>query len=121
MPGGFRAKGAFLVVGKRSNGYNFPLETYSTIEVENIWKAQRHGDLYFAHGSEHRRGVMVLIKASFDFKFIQDSQVHYFILRADEQEQIFTLIYAPNKTNEQCIFFPKNLEGDCNKIPLNEM
>ena len=102
----------------------FPQETHSTNEVENIWKAQRHGDLYFAHGSEHRRGVMVLIKASFDFKLkscIQDSQVHFFILRADEQEQIFTLIYAPNKTNEQCIFFPKNLEGDCNKIPLNEM
>ena len=69
---------------------------------------------------------MVLIKASFDFKLkscIQDGQVHFIILRADEQEQPFTFvkIYAPYKTNEQCIFFPKNLEGDCSKIPLNEM
>ena len=99
----------------------FPQETYNTTEVENIWKAQWHGGLYFAQGSEHRRGVMVLIKASFDFKL--KSCIHFIILRADVQEQPFTFvkIYAANKTNEQCIFFPKNLERDCNKIPLNEM
>lgn len=58
----------------------FPQETYSTTEVENIWKVQWHGDLYFAHGSEHRRGVMVLIKASFDFKLSRAYKIVKFIL-----------------------------------------
>ena len=26
-------------------------ETYSTVYVENIWKSQWKGDLYFAHGT----------------------------------------------------------------------
>lgn len=94
----------------------FLQETNGTIEVENVWKAQWHGHLYFAHGSEHRRGVMVLTKASLDFNLnscIQYSQVRFIIFRADVQEQLFTFVnvYVPNKTNEQCIFFPKKSQG----------
>lgn len=106
------------MVGKRCSGYIiFLQETYSTIEVENIWKAQWYGDLYFAHDSEHRRGVMVLIKASLHCKLkscIEGSQVRFIIVRADVQEQPFAFVntYAPNKTNEQCIFLPKKSEGD---------
>ena len=35
-------------------------ETYSTKEVENIWKEQWRGEVYFSHGSEHSRGVLIL-------------------------------------------------------------
>ena len=44
----------------------FLQETYSTSEVENIWKSQWRGDIYFSHGSEHSRGVMILVKEGFD-------------------------------------------------------
>ena len=55
-----------------------------------------------------------------------DKQGRYNILMANVQEQpfIFVNIYAPNKTNVQCIFFQKiqtelnslNIEADCDII-----
>ena len=56
----------------------FLQETYSTPEVENIWKSQWRGDIHFSHGLEHSRGVMILVKAGFDCEFkvcCEDTQV----------------------------------------------
>ena len=48
----------------------FLQETYSTKEVENIWKKQWKGEMFFSHGSEHSRGVLILIKKSLEFELI---------------------------------------------------
>ena len=42
----------------------FLQETYSTRDIENIWK----GEMFFSYGSNHSRGVLELIKDNFDFK-----------------------------------------------------
>ena len=104
-------------------------ETYSSPDVENIWKTQWKGDLYFAHGSEHSRGVLILVKERLNFELkscTQDKQGHYIILIGNVQEQpfVFVNIYAPNKTSKQCIFFQEiqteldslNIEADCDII-----
>ena len=88
----------------------FLQETYSSPEVENVWKTQWKGDLYFAHGSEHSRGVLILVKERLNFELkscTHDKQGRYIILIGNVQEQpfVFVNIYAPNKTSEQCIFF----------------
>ena len=44
----------------------FLQETYSTPEVENVWKSQWRGELFFSHGSEHSRGVLILVKEGLD-------------------------------------------------------
>lgn len=46
----------------------FLQETYSTPEVENVWKYQWRGELFFGHGSEHSRGVLTLVKEGLDCK-----------------------------------------------------
>ena len=107
----------------------FLQETYSSPDVENIWKTQWKGDLYFAHGSEHSRGVLILVKERLNFELkscTQDKQGRYIILMGNVQEQpfVFVNIYAPNKTSEQCIFFHEiqteldslNIEADCDII-----
>jgi len=43
-------------------------ETYSLPDVENLWKTQWKGDLYFAQGSEHSRGVLILVKERLNFE-----------------------------------------------------
>ena len=48
-------------------------ETYSTVDVENIWKSQLKGDLFFAHGSDHSKGVLILIKDKLDFELLSSS------------------------------------------------
>ena len=90
----------------------FLQETYSTREVENIWKKQWRGDLYFSHGTCHSKGVLVLVKGNLDFslqKVMTDPEGRYItcILDAIIQDSRYCLlnIYAPNKSREQIQFF----------------
>ena len=81
-------------------------ETYSTPEVENEWKKQCKGKTFFSHGTNHRRGVLILVKLQF---LKVDSQGRYVLLEALIQDSPFALlnIYAPNKCAQQCDFFSK--------------
>ena len=56
---------------------------------------------FFAHGSTHSRGVAILIRKGFDFKFKSsrsDEEGRYLILEASIQDANFLLVnsYAPN-------------------------
>ena len=88
----------------------FLQETYSTEEIENQWKAQWPGDIFFAHGSTHSRGVAILIRKGFDFRFKSsrsDEEERYLILEANIQDAAFLLVnvYAPNVIAKQSSFF----------------
>ena len=88
----------------------FLQETYSTKEVENIWKKQWKGGRFFSHSSEHSRGVLILIKNSLEFELISvrsDKEGRFIFLEAFVQDQkfLFVNIYAPNKSSEQTLFF----------------
>ena len=63
----------------------FLQETYSTKEVENIWKKQWKSEMFFLHGSEHSRGVPILIKNSLEFELISvrsDKEGRFIFLEA---------------------------------------
>ena len=67
----------------------FLQETYSTRDIENIWRKQWKGELNFSHGSNHSRGVLVLIRDNLDFKIHStkvDSQGRYIFLEAYIQD-----------------------------------
>ena len=88
----------------------FLQETYSTVEVEEIWRTQWQGKLFFSHGTNHSCGVMVLIRSDLDFnlKSVEvDVQGRYVVIEADVQGSNFLFVntYAPNKVQEQCHFF----------------
>ena len=66
--------------------------------------------MFFSHGSNHSRGVLVLIKDNLDFKIHSskvDSRGRYIFLDAYIQDSPYFLlnIYAPNKCSEQFLFF----------------
>ena len=95
-------------------------ETYSTEEIENQWKKQWPGDIYFAHGSFHSRGVAILVRKSFDFKLKSirsDKEGRYLILETTIQDVPFLLvnIYAPNITTQQTMFFQTLSELICDE------
>ena len=88
----------------------FLLESYSTPEVEKIWKSQWKGELFFSHGTEHSKGVLILVKNSLEFELKTakvDPNGRFIILEANVQDQsfLFVNLYAPNKTNEQSTSF----------------
>ena len=66
--------------------------------------------MFFSHGSNHSRGVLVLLKDNLDFKIHSskvDSQCRYIFREAYIQDSLYFLlnIYAPNKCSEQFLFF----------------
>ena len=63
-----RRKAFFNWLAKSSVDICFLHKTYSTSEVENIWKKQWKGDMFFLHGTGHSRGVFILVKDQLDFK-----------------------------------------------------
>ena len=88
----------------------FLQETYCTVEVEDTWRTQWQGKLFSSHGTNHSCGVMVLVRSDLDFnlKSVEvDTQGRYVVMEAVVQGSNFLLvnIYAPNKVQEQCLFF----------------
>ena len=87
----------------------FLQETYSTHEVENVWKSQWRGEIFFSHGSEHSRGVLILVKEGFDCELKvckQDELGRYIILKGLVQGQSFILqIFMPRIRSTSNVFF----------------
>ena len=57
-----RWKAFFNWLAKSSADICFLQETYSTSEVEHIWKKQWKGDMFFSHGTGHSKEVLILVK-----------------------------------------------------------
>ena len=107
-----KRKDLFNWLSKSRADICFLQETYSSPEVEQIWKKQWKGDIFFSHGSCHSRGTMILVKDHLDFKLVStkvDPLGCYILIEAHIQDSPFTLlnIYAPNKSADQCVFFNK--------------
>ena len=85
--------------------------------------------MFFSHGTEHSKGVLILIKNSLEFELKTtkvDQNGRFIILEANVQDHpfLFVNLYAPNKTTEQSIFFEGiseeldnlSLAEDCNIV-----
>ena len=120
-----KRKALFGWLMKDKSDICFLQESYSTPEVENIWKSQ----WFFSHGTEHSKGVLILIKNSLEFELKTtevDQNGRFIILEANVQDHLFLFVnlYAPNKTTEQSIFFEGiseeldnfSLAEDCNIV-----
>jgi exonuclease III len=88
----------------------FLQETYSTSEVENIWKTQWKGKVFYSHGTTHSRGTMILISGDLEFELMNiytDTNGRYIFLEAMVQgcRLLLVNIYAPNTRNQQENFF----------------
>ena len=81
-------------------------ETYSSKEVENVWRPQWKGPLLFSHGTEHARGVLIFVGENVDFQLKNlhtDSNGRFIFLGAIIQDAPFFLgnIYSPNNLTDQ--------------------
>ena len=99
-----------MSLNERKYDIVFLQETYCTADVctadvEDIWKTQWQGKLFFSHGTNHSCGVMVLVRSDLDFKLKSievDNEGRYVIIEADVQSLnfLYVNIYAPNKVQE---------------------
>ena len=43
--------------------------SFSTQEVENIWRKQWKGNMFFSHGRSHSRGLLLPVRDNLDFHY----------------------------------------------------
>jgi len=101
---------AVLIWLNKQNADIFLQETYSTKEIENSWRYQWKGPIFFAHDTNRSCGVLILVKDSLEFEMNSvsaDENGRYILLNTTIQgaEYLFGNLYALNKVKEQCSFF----------------
>ena len=119
-----KRKALFNWLAKEKSDIIFLQETYSTPGVENIWKSQWRGDIFFSHGLEHSKGVIILLKEKFDCEVKvhrEDEQGRFIILKGliQTQQFVFVNIYAPNRIKDQCVFF-EEIKKHLDELELEE-
>ena len=107
-----KRKALFIWLQKQNADIIFLQETYSTKDIENAWKYQWKGPIFFGHGSNRSCGVLILVRESLEFDLkskLTDECGRYILLNATVQgcNYIMGNIYAQNKAREQCSFFEK--------------
>ena len=88
----------------------FLQETYSDPSLEDVWRAEWGGEILFAHGSKHSKGVMILFKPSLNVDFLEitvDKNGRFLVANININQDNLCLvnIYAPNDQNQQVNFF----------------
>ena len=84
----------------------FLQETYSTPEVEALWRSEWEGSLYFAHGTNHSKGVLVLIASSLNINIQElkiDNEGRYVIFKGEIRgtKVVMGNLYFPTRDKEK--------------------
>ena len=86
-------------------------ETFSKKEDETIWRAEWGGHIIFSHGSEHSRGVCILVKPNgYPLETIETDEEGRYILAKLKlaTENLFVVnVYAPTDCRLQTPFLQK--------------
>lgn len=77
-------------------------ETHATQEVQQIWKNEWGGEMFFSNGDSNARGMLIMLKRNLNFKIVQmgvDQIGRILILEIEVEEFNMLLVntYAPNE------------------------
>ena len=84
----------------------FLQETYSTPDVEARWRSEWEGSIYFSHGTNHSKGVLVLIASKLninicDLKIDKDGRFILFKGEIQEVKFLFGNFYFPTRDKKK--------------------
>ena len=83
--------------------------------LEDVWRADWGGEILFAHGFKHSKGVMILFKPSLNVDFLEisvDKNERFLVenINSNQEDLCVVNIYAPNDQNQQVNFFEKIID-----------
>ena len=83
--------------------------------LEDVWRADWGGEILFAHGFKHSKGVMILFKPSLNVDFLEisvDKNGRFLVenININQDDLCVVNIYAPNDQNQQVNFFEKIID-----------
>ena len=101
-------------------------ETHCSVDVEQIWRLEWNGSLYFSHGTTDSCGVTILIYPGLDFdivEVIKDDNGRFLAIKVKTNDEEFLICncYAPtrDKLLEQLEFLDYIKSVVCSLNPLN--
>ena len=114
-----KRKSIFRFIKRKNIDVCLLQEAHGTIKDEQTWKNEWGGEVFYSHGANNARGVMILIRAGLDFKLenmTTDQQGRLMIMDCKIQESIFQIVnvYAPNTVTARLNYF-KNLKTIMNR------
>ena len=70
------------------------------LEVENVWKSQWKGEMFFSHGTVHSKGVLIRIKNNLEFelkssKIDKDGRFIFIEAKVQEYPFLFVITFMP--------------------------
>ena len=96
---------------KDSSGIFLLQETHSTTDVENLWKNEWGGKIFYNHGESDSKGVAILISPGLDVNIVpefkdDDGRILGVKILNDHEEFLVCNVYAPtrNKPGDQLQF-----------------
>ena len=102
-------KSIFTYLKDHKADFCFLQETFSKASDETFWRNEWGGEVYFSHGTSHRKGVCILInravkeKATFTSSDA-DGRIILINLTYNGLKLSFCNIYAPNDHTQQVSF-----------------
>jgi len=105
-----KRRALFRWLHKQNKDFTFLQDTYSSSHTAKIWEAEWGGKVLFNHGTNHSKGVMILLNPKLDCKIekiAQDKNGRFVIVKLtiDDSHLVLVNIYSPNDDNQQVHFF----------------
>ena len=95
----------------RQTAYCYLLQkTFSTEQSINTWRSEWGRNIFYNHGSNHSKGVMILVNPRYQLEVIRstkDKNGRSIILeiKLDNQNLVLANVYAPNDIQQQIKFY----------------
>ena len=88
-------------------------ETFSKKDDEKIWTSEWGGKILFSHGTEHARGVCVMVNSNslFQVECVEIDQEDRFIVAKLDEDHSIVNIYAPTDYRQQPCSIYKNAQS----------
>ena len=104
----YKRNNVFSWLNKYHYGITLLQETHSVVSDEQIWEKEWKGQIIFSHGSNHSRGVAILIPSKFKLEFevisvYKDTEGRILLIECKIENNVIIIInaYSPSKDKHQ--------------------